>query len=266
MGGGGFTMAERSPGLDRLVLEATGRPIPRICFLPTASGDPREQVMHFYERFGSWPCEPNVLSLFHIEPHIDPVQQLLAQDAIYVGGGSMRNLLAVWHAHGVDGAMRAAWERGTLLAGLSAGAMCWFQGGISKSRGAPEPVSGLGLLAGSMSVHLGSEPERLPAYRRAVASGELPSGYAVDDGAALLYEGTRLVDCVGSRAEARVLRVRADGCGGVIEQDVEVRPLPYSEASATHSPRGGELASGAGEDEDGIAEMRALRAGRRRWE
>ncbi len=263
MGGGGFTMQERSPALDRLVLEATGRPIPRICFLPTASGDPREQVMHFHERFGSWPCEPSVLSLFHIDPGSDPVQHLLAQDAIYVGGGSMRNLLAVWHAHGIDRAMRAAWERGTLLAGLSAGAMCWFEGGISMSRGAPEPVRGLGLLEGSMSVHLDSERERLAAYRGAVASGELPAGHAVADGAALLYEGTRLVDCVGSRADARVLRIRADACGGVIEQTVKVTPLAGSEPGRPGAQPGTGLPD---QEPDGIAEMRALRAGRRRWD
>ncbi len=248
-------MGERNPALDLLVLEASARPMPRICFLPTASGDPREQVMHFYERFGSWPCEPSVLSLFHLESPIDPVQHLLAQDAIYVGGGSMRNLLAVWHAHGVDRAMRAAWERGTLLSGLSAGAMCWFQGGISKSRGAPEPVRGLGLLDGSMSVHLDSELERLPAYRRAVAAGELPGGYALSDGAALVYDGTRLVDCVGSDPAARVISIRSDGSGGLIEQDVAVTPL----RGAGDRP----LDDG---EHDALAEMRALRAGRRRWD
>lgn len=256
MGGGGFTTGERSTGLDRLVLEMAGKPVPRICFLPTASGDPREQVMRFYERFGAWPCEPSVLSLFHLSgSRLDPVEHLLAQDAIYVGGGSMRNLLAVWRTHGVDGAMRAAWERGTVLAGLSAGAMCWFEGGVSKSRGAPEPVRSLGLVSGSLSVHLGSELERLPVFRAAVASGELPAGYAVADGAALLYEGSRLVECVGSGLGARVLRIRADGCGGVIEQNVPVRALPGAEPPWPD-----------GAESYGISEMRALRAGRRRWQ
>src|SRR5947209_10308948 len=121
MGGGGFTMRERAPALDRYVLELTGRAVPRICFLPTASGDPAEQATRFLERFGHWSCEPSILSLFHLgRDRLDPVAHLLAQDAIYVGGGSMRNLLAVWREHEVDEAMRAAWRRGTVLAGLSA--------------------------------------------------------------------------------------------------------------------------------------------------
>jgi dipeptidase E len=154
MGGGGFTM-ERSPALDKFVLTLAGKPVPKVCLLPTASGDQREQVTRFHERFGSWPCEPSTISLFHLgRDRIDPVAHLLAQDAIYVGGGSMRNMLAIWREHGIDQAMREAWRAGVVLAGLSAGAMCWFEGGISMSGGAPEVVRGLGLLAGSLSVHL----------------------------------------------------------------------------------------------------------------
>ena len=208
MGGGGFTMDERSPALDRFALELSGAAVPRVCFLPTASGDPREQITRFYDRFGGWPCEPSILSLFHLaRDRVDPVSHLLAQDVIYVGGGSMRNMLAIWREHGIDAAMRVAWSRGAVLAGLSAGAMCWFEGGVSKSGGTPEAVAGIGLLGGSLSVHLDSEPERLPVYCEAVASGRLPAGYAADDGAALVYGGLTLRECVGSRSDARVLRV-----------------------------------------------------------
>lgn len=256
MGGGGFTMNERTPVLDRLVLSLTGKPVPRICFLPTASGDQREQAIRFYERFGSWPCELSILSLFHLaRDRIDPVEHLLAQDAIYVGGGSMRNMLAVWREHGVDQAMRSAWESGVVLAGLSAGAMCWFEGGITMSGGTPEPVAGLGLLAGSMSVHLQGEPERLPAYRSAVAAGLLASGYAVDDGAALLFAGTRLDLCVASHPRARVMRVRADGAGWANGQELLVKLLPGVERREPERA-----------EPYGVSELRALRAGRRRWE
>jgi dipeptidase E len=255
MGGGGFTMDERTPGLDRFVLELTGKPVPKICFLPTASGDQRDQVTRFQERFGSWPCEPTVLSLFHLaESRLDPVTHLLAQDAIYVGGGSMRNMLAIWRAHRVDEAMRAAWEQGTVLAGLSAGAMCWFEGGVSMSGGAPEPVAGLGFLPGSLSVHLDGESQRIAVYRAAVASGELPPGYAADDGAAIRWEGRRLAECVASHVGARVVRV-TPGAGGVVEEELEVRLLP----GADH--REPEQA-----EPYGVSELRALRAGRHRWE
>ncbi len=258
MGGGGFTMQERTPALDKLVLELTGKAVPRVCFLPTASGDPREQVTRFYERFSGWPCEPTTLSLFHLgRDRIDPVEHLLAQAAIYVGGGSMRNMLAVWREHAVDDAMRTAWESGAVLAGLSAGAMCWFQGGVSMSGGAPEPVAGLGLLEGSLSVHLGGEYERLPVYRSAVATGALPPGYALDDGAALVFAGTRLAQCVASQQSARAVQVRPDGAGGTLEE-----PLAPTLLAGSHDPPGART----GEESYGVSELRALRAGRHRWD
>jgi peptidase E len=262
MGGGGFTMPEQdnSVALDRYVLSLTGKEVPRICFLPTASGDPREQVTRFHERFGQWPCEPSILSLFHLgRDRIDPVQHILAQDALYVGGGSMRNMLAIWREHGLDDAMRTAWERGIVLAGLSAGAMCWFEGGVSMSGGAPEAVHGIGLLPGSLTVHRDGEHERFPVYQEAVATGALPAGFAADDCTAVLFHGTKLTECVASRAGARVVRVQPDGNGGVIEIEQDVRLLPH--AAGTHVSL-----EQAAEDSWGVSEMRALRAGRHRWD
>jgi dipeptidase E len=256
MGGGGFTMPERNPALDRLVLSLTGKPVPKICFLPTASGDRGDLAMRFRERFDRWPCEPSVLSLFRLgRDRIDPVEHLLAQDAIYVGGGSMRNMLAIWHEHGIDRAMRTAWESGIVLAGVSAGAMCWFEGGVSSSGGAPEPVDGIGLLEGSLSVHMDSEPERLQVYRDAVAGGRLPAGHAAEDSTALLFAGAELAECVASREGGRVLRVVPEGGGGVAEEGVSVRLLPGATRALTQL-----------DDVDAIAELRALRAGRRRWD
>lgn len=259
MGGGGFTMPEqdRSEALDRFVLSLTGKAVPRVCFLPTASGDPREQVTRFYERFGEWPCEPSILSLFHLgRDRIDPVAHILSQDALYIGGGSMRNMLAIWREHGLDEAMRTAWHRGVVLAGLSAGAMCWFEGGVSMSGGHPEVVRGIGLLPGSLSVHLDGEWERLPAYEQAIGTGALPSGYAADDGAALLFRGTQLAECVASRTDARVLGIGADGAGATVRRGQPVRLLPFS-AGSDGRPR---------IDSEGVAELRALRAGHHRWD
>jgi dipeptidase E len=256
MGGGGFTMQERSPALDRLVLSLTGKAVPKVCFLPTASGDPREQTTRFYERFAGWPCEPSILSLFHLaRDRIDPCPHLLAQDAIYVGGGSMRNMLAIWREHGVDAAMRQAWESGVVLAGLSAGAMCWFRGGVTMSGGAPAAVAGLGLLEGSLSVHLDSEPERLPVFREAVAAGRLEPGYAADDGAALVFAGQRLQCCVTSSPASRVLRIRPDGDGSVNVQEMPVKVLSDPGETRPVQP-----------EPHGVSELRALRAGRHRWD
>ena len=262
MGGGGFTM-ESTPALDRYALELSDRPVPRICFLPTASGDPREQVTRFYERYRDWPCEPSVLSLFHLDrDRLDPREHLLAQDVIYVGGGSMRNMLAVWREHSVDEIMRTAWERGVVLAGLSAGAMCWFQGGITMSGGSAAVSAGLGFVGGSLSVHLDSEPERLPVFRGAIASGRLPAGFAADDGAALVLHGTTLGECVASRARARVVSIASDGEGGTVQRALPVTPL--ADAATGRGASDADMPA-AGEREP-IDELRGLRGRHHRWD
>jgi peptidase E len=121
----------------------------------------------------------------------------------------MRNLLAIWRAHGLDEALVEAWRRGIVLCGLSAGAMCWFEGGVTKSAGPPEPIDGLGLLPGSFSVHADGEPERLPVWLDAVRTGRLPGGWAADDGVGLLWRGTELERVVSSRPVATALRCDA---------------------------------------------------------
>jgi peptidase E len=132
---------------------------------------------------------------------------VLEQDIIYVGGGSMRNLLAIWQAHGLDELLVRAWRSGTVLAGLSAGAMCWFQGGVTRSSGAPEPLAGLGVLDGSLTVHTDGEPERLPVWLTSVRDGTLPGGWALDDGVGLLFTGLRMARVVSSRPGAGAERV-----------------------------------------------------------
>jgi len=212
LGGGGFTMETDTTALDDFVLTLAGRREPRILFLPTASGDPREQIGRFHATFGDRACEPSVLSLFRLAYVTRSLRDIvLSQDIVYVGGGSMRNLLAIWRVHRLDAILREAWERGIVLAGLSAGAMCWFQGGVTTSSGCPEPTPGLGLLPGSLSVHADSEPARRPVLHRAIRDGVLPPGYVADDGAGLLFRGTGLERAVSSRPAARAYRVEAIG-------------------------------------------------------
>jgi peptidase E len=208
LGGGGFTSRHSDPALDELVLQLAASPVPRILFLPTASGDPQEQIARFHAAFGDRPCEPEVLSLFRLADVRRPLRDIvLSQDVIYVGGGSMRNLLAIWQVHGLDRLLRDAWERGVVLAGLSAGAMCWFQGGVTTSAGAPEPTPGLGFLPGSLSVHADEQPARRPVYLRAVADGTLAPGWLVDDGVGLLFRDMELERVVSARPNARAARV-----------------------------------------------------------
>jgi dipeptidase E len=221
MGGGGFTAGPDDPALDELVLRLTERPRPRVCLLPTAGGDSEHQIRRFYETYGDRLCEPSHISLFRLGRKPVPLREhLLAQDAIYVGGGSMVNLLAIWRAQGLDAILRDAWESGVVLAGPSAGSMCWFEWGVTTSSGAPAVAPGLGFLAASNSVHHDSEPARRPVYLAAVGRGEIPPGWAVDDGAALIFRGAELEEVVTARAQARAYEVTSGG-----ERPLDARPL-----------------------------------------
>lgn len=210
MGGGGFTMEPTNPLLDDFVLSLSSQPEPRVLFLPTASGDPTAQINAFRARFAGRACVAEHLSLFRLSDSTRTLREVVfEQDVIYAGGGSMRNLLAVWQAHGLDSLLVEAWRRGTVLAGLSAGAMCWFEAGVTRSSGPPEPIAGLGLLEGSLTVHADGEPERLPVWLEGVRAGTLPGGWAVDDGVGLLFRGLRLDRVVSSRPGASAERVDA---------------------------------------------------------
>jgi dipeptidase E len=210
MGGGGFTMEPNNPLLDDFVLDLADTKEPRVLFLPTASGDTTAQINAFQARFADRMCVPEHVSLFRLRDMRRPLSEIvLDADIIYVGGGSMRNLLAIWRAHGLDRLLVEAWKAGTVLAGLSAGAMCWFQGGVTRSSGPPEPITGLGLLDGSLTVHADGEPERLPVWLAAVRDGTLPGGWALDDGVGLLFRGLQLQRVVSSRPGAGAQRVDA---------------------------------------------------------
>jgi peptidase E len=225
MGGGGFSATRTDPALDELVLELTHAPRPRLCLLPTAGGDSEHQIRRFYETYQDRLCEPSHISLFRLGREPVPIRDhLLSQDAIYVGGGSMVNLLAIWRAQGLDTILREAWEAGVVLAGLSAGSMCWFEWGISTGSGHPAPVPGLGFLDGSNSVHHDSEPSRRPVYLDAVSTGQIPPGYAVDDGAALIFRGTRLDEVVTARPGAGAYRVDDAGERSVSARRISAAP------------------------------------------
>lgn len=223
MGGGGFTMEPDNPALDDYILELSPKQCPRILFLPTASGDPNHHIQQFQAAFGNKVCEPTHLSLFRLGSNpVDLRKFLLAQDIIYVGGGSMRNLLAIWRVHELDAILRDCWERGVVLAGLSAGAMCWMEWGITKSGGTPEAVEGMGLLPGSLTVHYDGEPDRRPVFLREIAQGTIPPGWAADDGVGLLFREREYVTAVSSRAGGRAYRVeRRDDVAVEVPLEVE---------------------------------------------
>ena len=252
MGGGGFSDRLGDPALDRYVLDVAALAHPRLCLLPTAGGDAEEQIRRFYRAFRDLPCDPTHLSLFRLGT--DPVdlrQVLLGQDILYVGGGSLLNLLAVWRAHGVDALLREAWTRGIVLAGISAGSMCWFSAGVTTSFGAPRPVRALGLLSGSNSVHYHDEPERRPCFLEAIRSEAVPPGYGVDDGVALLFCGDHLMEAVSAR--------RGAGAYWVEQVDNETLESPLDTVAL---PSREELESPTPVSIDELREARALRRGR----
>jgi peptidase E len=252
MGGGGFTMEPDNPALDDYIVSLADSREPRVLFLPTASGDPTAQITSFYGRFGRTAAATH-LSLFRRHGSSRSLAEIvLEQDVIYVGGGSMRNLLAIWAAHELDVLLREAWQRGIVLAGLSAGAMCWFEGGVTRSGGPPELMRGLGLLPGSFTVHADGEPERLPVWLHAVRSGALPGGWAADDGVGLLFRGTKMVRVVSSRPGTAALRVDAIG-GELVRHRIEPQLLGGIPGRPIEAPIS-----------DAIRELRDLHYGTRR--
>jgi peptidase E len=228
MGGGGFSMEPDNPLLDDYALElgriAGGRERPLVCFVPTASGDSDGYIAGFYTAFARR-SEASHLALFE-RTVVDIEAFVLDQDVIYVGGGNTANMLAIWRVHGLDRALRKAWESGVVMAGMSAGSLCWFEAGTTDAFG-PEftRLSGLGFLPGSHSPHYDGEPGRRPLFQRLVADGTLPDGYAADDGAALVFRDTELAEVVTSRAAARGYRVVRGPAGEAIETELPTRYL-----------------------------------------
>ena len=229
LGGGGFTEEPDNPALDDYVLAASGRARPRVCFLATAGGDSPSYTVKFYNSFSGGHCEPSHLALFNRTVD-DARALLLAQDVIYVGGGNTVNLLAVWRAQGIDAILREAWERGIVLAGLCAGSMCWFEGGVTASFGRrlTSLHDGLGFLPGSNCPHY---RHRRDAYAAAVRGG-LPSGLAADDGVALHFVDRRLAAVVASRPERRAYRV---GVAGERLIEAPLRPILIDGAGVTRA-------------------------------
>ena len=225
MGGGGFSMDDGV--LDRYVLSFVDASRPKVCFLPTATaaGAPW-YVMRFLQAFPASSFEPTYLDLF--ERNVADVGSFLGeQDVIYVGGGNTANMLAIWRVHGVDAALRAAWEAGVVCCGVSAGANCWFDASTTDSflLGRADPLrDGLGLVTGSFCPHYDGEPSRRPSYLAQVAGGTLPEGYACEDFAAIhLFDGT-LDEAVASRDGARAFGVTR-GNDGAIEEALPTRFL-----------------------------------------
>jgi peptidase E len=224
LGGCGLAPEPQNLLLYRYILGHARSERPAVLYVPTASGEAQPNIVQFYATFTQLPCQPAHLSLFTL-PTADLRAFVLGQDVVYVGGGNTKSMLALWREWGLDSILREAWDGGTVLAGVSAGAICWFEEGITDSVPGPlTPLNCLGYVKGSCCPHYDSEPARRPTYSRMVAEGRLSAGYAADDHAGLHFIGDELAGVVSGRAQARAYRVeKADG--GASEVALETRFL-----------------------------------------
>ena len=210
------------------MLRLTGKERPKLTVVNTAGGDNESWLAKTYGAFVGWSVDVSHLALF-TQPTREPEEAILGADAVWVGGGSVANLLAVWRVHRLDEIMRAAWEQGVVLSGVSAGSICWHVGGTTDSFGPTlRPVTnGLALLPYGNGVHYDSEAQRRPLLHELVGDQTLPLSYASDDGIGLLYEGEDLVRIVAEDpdSEAAGYRVERQPDGTVIETRLPPGPV-----------------------------------------
>lgn len=245
IGGGGFLMERRPSLLDEFFVRTTGVRSPRVCFIATGAGDPEEMIGNYYKTFFKLGSRPSHLAFFR-KPRCGSIplnqieRRLLAQDAIYVGGGNTRSMLAVWRDWGLDRILRKALNSGVLLGGMSAGAICWFHSGASDSvlgPGRSSAISGLGFLPGSCSPHFDGEPHRRHDFRQLISRGVLPSGIGIDDGVAVLYKNRIIAEVVSCRADAIAYRVARSSRTVVVEpmQAMRLQSKPKTAGRRRHA-------------------------------
>ena len=216
--GGGFNTA-----FIRYMAQLTGKPRPKLLYLPTASADSPNGVITWYRN-----CAPLNVEPSHQNSFIASTQQarswdevFLSVDGIVCSGGNTLNQQAIWKAQGIDTILRQAWDRGIVLGGASAGSLCWFEEGTTDSR--PKELSKvdcLGFLKGSHSPHYDAEPGRRPLYQKLIASGQMKPGYACDNDAGIFFEDNVVKRVVSARVGAKVYYVSVEG-GKAVEKEME---------------------------------------------
>jgi peptidase E len=231
IGGGSFLMEDGPSPIDKLIRRLTGKTRPRVCFVSTPSGDLPEHIEKFDLAYSSEVCEPSHLTFFRkpgprsiplaaIESHI------LQQDVLYVGGGNTKSALGVWREWGFDQILVKAHDSGVLLCGMSAGALCWFEAGITDSfwGAGYRPLAGLGLLAGGCAVHYNSDPQRRPLLHAALKARAVPTTIAIDDLSAVLYEEGQL-SRVYKWGHGKGAYLTSAEAAGVVETPLEAESL-----------------------------------------
>ncbi len=213
LGGGGFAMEENNILPDEYIFQKAKSDKPKVCFIATASGDSREYIGRFYTAMEKHNAVPSELSLYRIPTKRKELERyILEKDVIYVGGGNTFNLMALWQTWGLHSMLRNALKQGVVLAGMSAGAICWYESGVTDSfvslgSKTLDAVRGLGFLKRSHCPHYNGEANRRSQYHRLIKNGELENGIAAEDGVGLFYENGKFVEAVSSRADGRAFFV-----------------------------------------------------------
>jgi len=231
IGGGGFYRDPENLELEKYVIRQSGAESPRVAFVPTASGEPDHYVSSFYSAFLKLGCRPAVLTFFKRTPDLRAF--LLDQDVIYVGGANTKSLLAIWRDWGVVEILREAWESGIVLTGVSAGAICWFEHGLTDSfADGLRPLECLGFLPGSCCPHYDGEAQRRPSYHRLLANGEIFAGVAIEDWTGVHFKGSEIHRVISSKRGARAYSMRA------VHGSVQEVPLPgeFLESAPSQKP------------------------------
>jgi dipeptidase E len=226
IGDNGFRKDPNTPELNQYLLKHARVTTPKICFIPTASGDAQDYLDAFYSTFQKYDCTISHLSLFRDHP--EPMESfLLSQNILYIGGGNTRNLLLLWRDWGLDRILRKAYDQGIILAGGSAGSICWFEEGVTDS--IPGKLSalknGLGFLKGSNCPHYDFEVNRRPAYHALLKANEIQPGYAADEGVALHFVNEKLQEVISASDQKSAFFVRKEG-QAVVETPIAARKLP----------------------------------------
>jgi peptidase E len=221
IGGGGFYRDPENLELERYIIRQANAENPRVAFVPTASGEPDHYLVSFYSAFLKLGCRPAHLTFFKRTPELR--SYLLSQDVIYVGGGNTKTMLAIWRDWGVPELLREAWELGTVLTGVSAGAICWFEQGLTDSFADElRPLACLGFLPGSCCPHYDGEVQRRPVYHRLLARNEISAGIAIEDWTGVHFKGTEIHRVVAARGCARAYSLRN------VYGSVQEVPLPVA--------------------------------------
>ncbi len=214
VGGGGLEKSGTKPVLMKYFIEMTGKPKPRVCFMPSASGDSKSDITRWNTVMKDFDCQPRLQKIYITSPGTKSFEtEILEADAIYVGNGNALNMLAMWKAHGLDKLLRKAYDRGIVLGGEGAGSICWFEQGSTDSRpGKLSVMDCLGFLTGSNCTDYDGNKDCRPLYQDWIKSGQIKPGLAADNGVGLHFVDDKLLKVVSSTDKAKAYRVnREDG-------------------------------------------------------